>query len=251
MDDTILMGCHYQLRHMNTDDKRPLHGEAVVFTAPPGLPAFASFATRTAADPISPLHEEEAATLHPRAVPDRHETFRLGRSAAHAALGAIGADTGPVLVGSSREPLWPAGVSGSISHISGIAVALIAPSVQTDGVGIDIETIRNAPELDKQIPRPEERIWLDRLPAPERTANLFALFSAKESIFKAFYPRAGFFFGFQAASLVPVSSGFVGSLVEEIDSNYPPTRTFEIKCEWLDTTVMTWLILPKTSPASG
>jgi 4'-phosphopantetheinyl transferase EntD len=210
------------------------------------LPSFAAFAACSADDELAAVDEAEAALLSPTAVELRRLTFRLGRSAAHRALAAIGKDTGPILAGENREPLWPPGVCGSISHTIDTGVALVAPSSHTDGVGIDIEQQRTAPELETQVPRPEERRWLDTLPENERRAQLFALFSAKESIFKAFYPSVGSFFGFSAASLVRTSSGYAGSLVEPIDDRYPPGRTFEIGCEWSGESVLTWLVLPKT-----
>ncbi len=153
---------------------------------------------------------------------------------------------GPVLAGTSREPIWPTGLVGSISHVAGVGVALVAPAELSDGIGIDIESQRWAPELEDQVPRPEEREWLDAGSTTERSAKLLALFSAKESVFKAFYPSVGRYFGFAAASLVPTSSGFAASLVEEIDDRYPATRSFNISCQWFGTTVMTWLVLPKT-----
>jgi 4'-phosphopantetheinyl transferase EntD len=210
------------------------------------IPPFAAFALRTAPDGDTAIHEAEAALLHPRAVPARRLTFRLGRLAAHAALQEIGMDTGPILAGDHREPQWPPGVVGSISHTVDTGVALVAPEERTDGIGIDIELQRNAPELETQVPRAEERLWLDKLAAAEREAQLMALFSAKEAVFKAFFPSVGSFFGFAAASLLPTSSGFRGRLVAPIDDRYPPLRTFAIGCEWSGNSVLTWLVLPKT-----
>jgi enterobactin synthetase component D len=229
---------------MSTDSDQPGHTHRDRISSPRGLPSFAAFALRKSEESPADLVAAESALLHPRAVAERRETVRLGRLAAHAALQQIGLDTGPVLTGENREPIWPDGASGSISHTTGVGVALVAPSDRTDGVGVDIETPRWAPELEGQVPRPEERSWLDSLPVAERSAWLLALFSAKESIFKAFFPRVGSFFGFEAASLTPTSSGFSGSLVKEIDSSYPATRAIEIGCEWFGTTVITWVILP-------
>lgn len=232
---------------MSTKGYQAAAGGADWSLAAARVPTFAALAVRTSEDTDSEVCAAEAALLPPRAVSERRETFRLGRLAAHDALHAIGLDTGPVLSGPSREPLWPPGVAGSISHTAAIGVALVAPADRTDGIGVDVEAVRRAPELEAQVPRPEERSWLDAGEPSQRDHQLFALFSAKESVFKAFFPHVGRFFGFEAASLLPTSSGFTGSLVEPIDSRYPPTRTFDIACHWLETTVMTWLILPKTS----
>ena len=231
---------------MSTDSNQPELAATTRAIVAPAIPSFAGFAVHMSDSAITDISPAETALLHPQAVPGRRETFRLGRQAAHAALQAIGQDGGPILAGTSREPIWPAGVVGSISHVAGVGVALVAPHDLSDGVGIDIESQRWAPELEDQVPRPEEREWLDAGSTTERSAKLLALFSAKESVFKAFYPSVGRYFGFSAASLVPTSSGFAASLVEEIDDRYPATRSFDISCQWFGTTVMTWLILPKT-----
>ncbi len=201
---------------------------------------------RTIDDRSASVAAIEADALHSAAVPSRQATVRLGRAAAHAALQSIQRDEGPVLSGANREPIWPTGVCGSISHITGLGVALAAPTARTDGVGIDVELYRTAPELERQVPRAEEKAWLDQIAPEDRSQWLLALFSAKESIFKAFFPRVGFFFGFEAASLAPTSSGFTARLVEEIDEGYAEERSFDIGCARTNTLVMTWLVLPKT-----
>lgn len=227
----------------------PTAGGSISVCPDPGpLPEFAAFAAHRPDDPDDHAYvNEEAALLSKRAVGGRKQTFRLGRAAAHAALQALDRDEGAILTGPDREPIWPAGVTGSISHIFDLGVALVAPSADTDGVGVDIEEAgRPTPELEGQVPRPEELAWLDRADSIDRHRLLLALFSAKESLFKAFYPRVGSFFGFEAAALAPSPGGFTARLVADLDSDYPAERTFQINCNWTDRAVLTWLILPKT-----
>ncbi len=212
----------------------------------PDLPAFARCSVVTLSQSPEPLHPEEEALLHPQAVLARRRTFRLGRSAAHMALASMGHDDGPILAGDAREPVWPRGVVGSISHTTDIGIAIVAPGIRTDGIGVDVEHRRHAPEFENRIPRPEEREWLDDLPLAERADALLALFSAKESIFKAFYPTVRTYFGFEAALLAPTSSGYIVRLVEPLSEEYPPDRTFDLGCKWLGSTVVTWLVLPKS-----
>ncbi len=145
-----------------------------------------------------------------------------------------------------REPIWPDGVVGSIAHAAGRGVALVAPSERSDGVGIDLEARRPAPEFADLVPRAEERSWLDDLDDGEQRDALLALFSSNESIYKAFFPRVGTFFGFDAASLVPTQNGFTAQLVADLDPDYPPHRTFDVWCGWQGDLVLTRLILPKT-----
>jgi 4'-phosphopantetheinyl transferase EntD len=197
-------------------------------------------------EPCPVVERGEEDLLSNSMVPARKTAFARGRAAAHTALRAIGLDHGPVLSGSSREPLWPEGASGAISHAAGFGVALVAPTKHTDGVGVDLEERRNVPELWEHVPRPEERGWLQDLDADEREAALLALFSAKESVFKAFFPRIRSFFGFEQASLTPTSSGFAGRLADGLDRDYPPDRTFAITSEWFGDLVLTSVVLART-----
>jgi 4'-phosphopantetheinyl transferase EntD len=211
--------------------------------ATPPLPRYAAFAVRYGDDPEPSIVAAELDLIHRRAVATRRQEFVLGRAAAHDALGAIGLDDGPILSGPHREPIWPRGVVGSISHSAGIAVALVAPSTRSEGIGIDIERLRHAPELEGQVPRPEEWTWLRGTTERDRATAVFALFSAKEAVFKAFFPRVGSIFGFEAASLHPSDTGYVGRLVAPIDPDYPPKRTFVVTSHWHDDVVLSSVIL--------
>ncbi|MBT8215220.1 MAG: 4'-phosphopantetheinyl transferase superfamily protein [Acidimicrobiia bacterium] len=211
------------------------------------LPHFASLVVKRSGDPYdNRFEDDEMALLPSRAVIARQDAFRLGRAAAHEALAAIGRDDKPVTIGDEREPVWPAGVVGSISHAADVAVALVAPAGETPGIGIDVESRRYAPELNQHVPRPEERAWLEEADAEERHDRLLALFSAKEAIFKAFYPRVGRFFGFEAASVQPTEGGFVARLAEDLDPAFPPDRSFSVFCGWSGPYVLSWVILPTT-----
>ena len=223
---------------------RAMH--SVEINPPPDLPSFAAFAVSHPSEPVPAVAPGEEVLMTDSMVPARREAFARGRAAAHAALRAIDLDNGPILSGASREPRWPEGAMGAIAHAGGIGVALVAPSADTDGVGVDLEELRHAPELWDHLPRPEERVWLDDLDPAERQAGILALFSAKESVFKAFFPRVGSFFGFEQASLTPTPSGFLGHLMDGLDADYPPGRTFQISCGWFGDRVLTSLVLPKT-----
>src|ERR1700679_1440183 len=55
-----------------------------------------------------------------RAVRSRQAEFFFGRLAARSVLAALNAPPGEVSVGASREPVWPPGIVGSISHTHAI-----------------------------------------------------------------------------------------------------------------------------------
>jgi 4'-phosphopantetheinyl transferase EntD len=215
-------------------------------TRPGLLPAFASYAMRRIGNPANSATEAELALLHPRSVAARRAAFVAGRAAAHAALAELDRDVPAILAGRMRQPLWPEGIAASLSHAGDVAVALAAPQEHTGGVGIDIELARPAPELWDQVPLPGERRWLQAIgDTAERDRMLVALFSAKEALYKAFFPRVGTYFGFEAAALEPTPSGFAARLVESIDKAYPPTRAIRIHSAWFGDLVRSWLVLPR------
>lgn len=233
---------------MSTESSRfvtPRGPSMRAFHAPPELPPFAAYAAARVGDPALATSDRELAFLHPAARIGRRRGFVAGRAAAHRALAELGLDDEVIGVGSRREPLWPEGVVGSISHTVDVAVALVAPRSSSGGVGVDVERFRDAPELWDQVPRPEELTWIDgHGDREDRERALFALFSAKETVYKAFSYRVGRPFGFEDASLVPTSSGFAGRLVGDLDTAYPVERTFAIHCEWFGDLVRTWAVLP-------
>src|SRR5690242_4153856 len=72
------------------------------------------------------LFPAEAAQIQ-GAVEARRREFATGRHCARQALAALGVPATPLLSGGHREPLWPAGVVGSITHCTGYRAAAVAP----------------------------------------------------------------------------------------------------------------------------
>lgn len=124
-----------------------------------------------------------------RAVPKRQAEFLAGRLAAGIALQSLN-QPGPVPVGEDRSPQWPAGTTGSISHTDHLAIAVVARVTDCCGLGIDIEPVMDmetAANLQGMIARPEElALQPKRLSSPQ---FLTQLFSAKEALYKAVFPR--------------------------------------------------------------
>lgn len=124
-----------------------------------------------------------------RAVAKRQAEFLAGRLAASAALHSLGLP-GHVPVGEDRSPQWPAGIVGSISHTDRLAIAVVARATQCVGLGIDIEPVMDSDtvhNLQHMIARPEELALQPKsLSLPQ---FLTLLFSAKEALYKAVFPR--------------------------------------------------------------
>ncbi|QML61270.1 enterobactin synthase subunit EntD [Escherichia coli] len=105
-----------------------------------------------------------------------------GRIAAVYALRECGYKCVPV-IGELRQPVWPTGLYGSISHCGATALAVVS----RQPIGIDIEEIfsaQTAKELTDNIITPEEHERLADCGLAFSLALTLA-FSAKESAFKA------------------------------------------------------------------
>jgi 4'-phosphopantetheinyl transferase EntD len=151
------------------------------------------------------------------AVEKRMREFTTARVCARAALERLGFPAGPIPTGGRGEPLWPAGVVGSITHCDGYRACAVARSSEVVTVGIDAEP--NAPLPDGllgDIARPEELPSLRRLGREMPEVRWDRLeFSAKESVYKAWFPLAKRWLGFEDAviSFGPVTGTFTARLL--------------------------------------
>jgi len=200
------------------------------------------------------LHPEEECLLSPRAVDKRRREFRLGRVAAHDAIASLqGVSSHPVGKGERGEPWWPEGLVGSITHSGNTAAAAVGRRTDTDGIGIDLEQLseRVSPDISRRVCTPQEREWVKEGgsgPAGE-ILRLRMIFSAKESVYKAFFPEGRVFLGFGDAELrwEPRERRFFGRLLKPAGPRYPSGYTFSVGCRRTHDFVFTFLCLPPRS----
>ena len=173
-------------------------GTAIRSLLPPGVAAYEEFSD----DPGEPAYPGED-QLIAKAVEARRREFVTARRCARRALADLGFPPAPILAGTRREPLWPAGVSGSITHCAGYRAAAVARTADLAGLGIDAEPDEPLPPgVAEMVTSEREREWLSELAAQEpRTSWGRLLFSAKESVYKAWYPLTGRWLGFEEAEL--------------------------------------------------
>ncbi len=149
-------------------------------------------------DPLFP--EEEY--LVRRAVLKRRNEFALARTCARRALTNIGVAPCSILSTSDREPVWPQGLVGIDAEINSPlpdgVLAVIASPAERSAVA----------QLTDALP--DHGVCWDRL-----------LFSAKESVFKAWFPIAKRWLDFRDAEVTidPVGGTFAAELL--VDN--PPT----------------------------
>ncbi len=139
------------------------------------------------------------------AVNKRKAEHLAGRIAANQALKFHGIKDYIPGIGLHREPCWPPGFTGSITHSGNVALATVVTDnpLQRTGIGIDYADIiapHVAEEIYGGIIDCAEKELISASPFSFNYA-LTLVFSAKESLFKALFRHVGRYFDFSAASL--------------------------------------------------
>jgi len=165
---------------------------------PPGVVAVEAFED-VPGDPVFPGEEDLVANV----IEGRRREFVTARRCAREALVKLGQAPVAIRSGPKREPQWPAGLVGSITHTTGFRAAAVAPRSVLASVGIDTEQNDPLPDgVEELVTVPGEPEMLAALArAFPVTCWGRLLFSAKESIYKAWYPLTGRWLGFEDARL--------------------------------------------------
>ncbi len=166
------------------------------------LPAVVASAEAFGDPPGAGLFPAEEALLA-RAVPARRSEFATGRDCARSALGALGLAPAPILPGQAGAPQWPSGIVGSITHCAGYRAAAVAQTRKVRTIGLDAEPDQLLPgEVLELVALPAERARLRDL-AAEAPGTCWdrLLFSAKESVYKAWFPLVHRWLGFADADI--------------------------------------------------
>jgi len=127
------------------------------------------------------------------AVEARQREYAAVRSCARACLERLGYPPVPILTGVGGAPRWPAGVLGSMTHCSSYAAAAVGRLSRISAIGIDAEPDAPLPTgvLDLvATPAERDRLALSQL-APDGPKWDRLLFSAKEAVYKAWFPLVG------------------------------------------------------------
>jgi 4'-phosphopantetheinyl transferase EntD len=154
--------------------------------------------------PVTTLFPEEQAVIG-RAAESRQKEFATGRACARAALARLGRSPGPVLPGVRGAPQWPEGVVGSITHCDGYRAAAVALIRDVVSMGVDAEPNEPLPDhgMIELIARKSERARLNELAARGSAVRWDRLlFSAKESVYKTWFPLARRWLDFESADVV-------------------------------------------------
>lgn len=208
---------------------------------------------------VCALARYDVATFHPalydvfglvrppniaEAVRKRQAEFLAGRLIASIAMGK----THALPIGTDRGPVWPVGLSGSITHSYGYCAAL----VMDDSLlcGIDLERIATGSACDAILQgcvSDQERSWIEGHGTIGKDALATLTFSAKECIFKSLSPVVGKFFGFECAEIVGLTEGATVNmrLTENLDHNFPKGLNISVSYEFLADFVLTYIQMPR------
>jgi 4'-phosphopantetheinyl transferase EntD len=150
----------------------------------------------------APVVPQEQALVS-RAVAKRRTEFTTTRALARQALARLGQPAVAILRGERGAPLWPAGVVGSMTHCAGYRCAAVARDRDVRSLGIDAEPNEPLPDgVLETVGRSDERESLAVLAlAAPGVAWDRLLFSAKESVYKAWFPMTGRWLDFIEATV--------------------------------------------------
>lgn len=135
-------------------------------------------------------------------VAKRHREFSAGRLCAREVLKKLGIDNFPLLVGSSRQPLWPPGVVGSISHCRDNCIVAASKNTHIAGLGIDVEDSTPLEAgIKSLICSKSEEQWISDASKPDSIDWAKIIFSAKESVYKCLFPIKNIYLDFKEVKI--------------------------------------------------
>ncbi|MGV9452052.1 4'-phosphopantetheinyl transferase family protein [Streptomyces sp. NPDC003635] len=153
-------------------------------------------------DPSAVLYPEEAAVVA-RAVEKRRREFAAVRACARRAMEKLGVPPQPLLPGDRGAPRWPEGIAGSMTHCDRYCAAALVRAADLASVGIDAEPGEPLPPgVLAAVSLPGEAQRVRRLTSEHPGIHWDRLlFSAKESVYKAWFPLTGEWLEFTEADI--------------------------------------------------
>ncbi|TFY84554.1 4'-phosphopantetheinyl transferase [Pseudomonas kairouanensis] len=176
---------------------------------PEPLPGTVFFSTRFDPSLLEAQDFQRCAVPPPasiqRSVAKRQAEFLAGRLCARAALQQLDHLECVPAIGEDRAPVWPGPISGSITHSTGHAAAIVGHKAQWRGLGMDLENVlslERAERLAGEILTADELQRMALIPREQISLLVTLTFSVKESLFKALYPLVHKRFYFEHAEVV-------------------------------------------------
>lgn len=180
------------------------------------------------------------------AVEKRQADFLAGRLITARAFEQLSLPATNISIGQNRNPIWPQGVVGSISHTKDMCGCLVSTHSNLL-VGIDIEAKMKPQSLRAARAKALNQVERDLIDGQNHMDpdTLTALvFSGKETLFKALHPIVQRFFGFDSAELSGSldADAFKLRLTQDLHPSLKADDQFHIQYRVLDDHVLTWLV---------
>jgi enterobactin synthetase component D len=204
-----------------------------IFTAPIRQCSVVLSASDTVADFLIELPPELV-----RGQPLRRLHYAAGRYCARRALEALD-PPGPACIvgrGVAGEPIWPAGIVGSITHSGTFVSAAAARAEDAQGVGIDTQELLTSERMDRVMPTILLASEVQRATESALGPSLWTTvaFCAKEALFKCLYPVIGVRFYYAAAEVTSIDIDertFTIALTETVSQGFDAGTPFDGRFE--------------------
>lgn len=164
-------------------------------------------------DEVLTINEKQVASLFSD---KRLKDFSTGRYCARIALAAIGHENAEILIADDKQPIWPTGYVGSISHSAKLAGAVAGKASRIKSIGLDIETIgKIKPEMWRLLYTDSETEFLNSFTGEELAYYTTLLFSFKEAFYKLQYPLTKTFLNFTDVEVKRIGNIFELQVLKE------------------------------------
>lgn len=184
------------------------------------------------------------------AVPKRKGEYRAGRTCARMAIQHVSSSlltledssTNWPINGADRAPIWPDGITGSLSHSNTLVTCIAGLSSRYESLGVDIEpptSLSDSANFAHQVCLPQELAIVSQSGLSD--AGFTLLFSAKEALFKAVYPTVKRYVDFHEAKLIGIDGDTLNfELSAGLSSDLGHIQTLEVKAAWWRQHILTF-----------
>jgi 4'-phosphopantetheinyl transferase EntD len=121
---------------------------------------------------------------------------------------------------------------------------VVAKSTAAKALGVDLEDVRRVqnPDIGEVICTRSEMEWIAG--SEDQLGSLIMVFSAKEAMYKAYYPFCRRYFDFTDAELAWDAGvgGFRGQLLTDLDKDHARGHQFRVSCQRLGSLVLSVLV---------
>ncbi|MDB5133123.1 MAG: 4-phosphopantetheinyl transferase [Mucilaginibacter sp.] len=175
----------------------------------------------------------------------RQNDFSTGRHCARKALGRFGASDTEILTGEVKEPLWPAGFVGSISHSKKLTGAIVAKVENIAAVGLDVETIGGINhDMWDILFTYNEQVFLSTMGDREQALYSTLVFSFKEAFYKLQYPLTKQYVDFKEVGILCTGGHFGLHADSEFNHQMIPRERLILQWDKFDSQVICVCYLP-------